>query len=426
MSISKCINKDFMETITIKKNIVTAIPVTNPVLINQKRVSDDITSPMVCGIHQSFIKICMWLNVLLLNFIYYRNPVKAFSALNKLRKIRNDFRGNHPPLKYAKASGKYYFTFNAPGFPSKAFNKYVLNNIKRNDAGNTEPVLDTLIFGITKKCGYQCEHCFEWNALNKPEILSRENLLSIVHSFQKLGVTQIQLSGGEPLNRFDDIIYILQHVKQATEVWLYTSGYHFTNERAAVLKREGLIGITVSLDHWIPEMHNKFRGRNNAFEWAEKAVSNARKNNLAVCLSLCATQEFITQNNLIQYAELAKRWSVSFIQLLEPKAVGHYAGKDIAINAEQIKLLEDFFTEYNYCKTYRSHPLIIYHGFYSRRVACGGGGKHYVYVDTDGDVHNRPFCQRKIFSALHNDIKENLRLMSAGGCSVFNKSILKK
>jgi MoaA/NifB/PqqE/SkfB family radical SAM enzyme len=408
-----------MQAITlIKKNRLT---IEQGRYVSNNAASAVRASPMIAGMHKSFIKFCIWMNVLLLNFLYYKNPVKAIKALNKLRKIRSDFRGNHSVLKYASTNGKYYFTFNAPGFPSKAFNKYVLNNIKKADANNNDITLDIILFGITKKCGYQCEHCFEWDALNKPEILSRENLLSIIHSFQQTGITQVQLSGGEPLNRFSDIIYILQNIKKGTEVWLYTSGYHFTEERAAILKSEGLTGITVSLDHWIPELHNNFRGKHNAFEWAEKAVANARANKLVVCLSLCATKEFITQNNLAQYAELAKHWGVSFIQLLEARAVGHYADKNVFVSNEQIQLLEDFFTTYNYDKAYSTYPLIIYHGFYSRRVSCGGGGKHYVYVDTDGDVHNCPFCRRKIFSALHDDIKENLRLMSKNSCSVFNK-----
>ena len=410
-----------MQTISLSKKISSAQPEVSVAYINKNIGANQLNSPMIYGMHKSFIKLCMWMNVLLLNFLYYKNPFKALRTLNKLRKTRSDYRGNYSVIKYAKTNGKYYFTFNAPGFPSKAFNNYVLNNIKKADTQKNEINLDTLIFGITKKCGYQCEHCFEWDALNKPETLSRENILSVISSFQKLGITQVQLSGGEPLNRFDDILYVLQNIKKGTEVWLYTSGYNFSGERAAILKREGLTGITVSLDHWVPELHNKFRGRHNAFEWAEKAAANARENNLVVCLSLCATKDFITQNNLTQYAMLAKEWGASFIQLLEPKAVGHYAGKDVFIPDEQIKLLEDFFTEYNYNKSYNNYPLIIYHGFYSRRVACGGGGKHYVYVDTDGDVHNCPFCQRKIFSALHDDIKESLRSMTSYGCNVFNK-----
>jgi len=410
-----------MQTISISEELVSAQNNIKKSIATNSGKLEHAASPMISGMHKSFIKLCMWMNVLLLNFIYYKNPVKAIKTLNKLRKLRSDFRGNRSVLKYAKSNRKYYFTFNAPGFPSKAFNKYVLNNIKRFDAGNNDVTLDTILFGITKKCGYKCEHCFEWDALNKLETLTREDILFVISSFQEAGITQVQLSGGEPLNRFDDIVYILKNIKKVTEVWLYTSGYHFTEECAALLKHEGLTGITVSLDHWIPELHNNFRGKKNAFEWAEKAVANARANDLIVCLSLCATKDFITQNNLKEYAGLAKQWGASFIQLLEPRAVGHYAGKDVCVSNEQVELLEAFFTEYNYNKTYTKYPSIVYHGFYSRRIACGGGGKHYVYIDTDGDVHNCPFCQHKIFSALHDDIKRNLRLMTNNGCSVFNK-----
>ena len=56
----------------------------------------------------------------------------------------------------------------------------------------------------------------------------------------------------------------------------------------------------------------------------------------------------------MQYAELAKQWGVSFIQILEPKAVGHYAGKDVFVDDGQIQMLEDFFTTYNYDKAYTS------------------------------------------------------------------------
>ena len=415
-----------MQSITVSENIITSLPAKNFVHADKNSHSQTDTAPMAYGVHKSVIKTCIWINIILVALSYFRNPVTAFRAVKNLKKLRNDFRDKHPILKYAKVNGRYYFTFNTPGWPSLSFNKYVLNNLKRFDVSKNAVILDTIVFGITKKCGYQCEHCFEWDALNKPETLSRENLLSVIQSFQKAGITQVQLSGGEPLNRFEDILYILQNIKKGTEVWLYTSGYHFTGERAATLKANGLTGITISLDHWMPELHNIFRGKKNAFDWAQKAAANAREKDLVVCLSLCATKDFITHKNLVHYAELAKHWAVSFIQVLEPKAVGHYQGKDVDLSKAQIALLEDFYTTYNYDKAYCTYPSIVYHGFYSRRVSCGGSGKHYVYVDTDGDVHNCPFCQRKIFSALHGDVEDNLRLMAAGGCNVFADTTKKK
>ena len=405
-----------MQTIAAIENLNTHLPVKES--FNAAK-SETLSSTMVYGIHKKIIKVGIWINIFFLSLYVLKNPVRAFRTMKKLKSMRDNLRDNHSILKYAKAGNKYYYTFNAPGWPSKAFSKYISNNLRKLDAPFSFITLDTILFAITKKCGYQCEHCFEWDVLNKPETLSRQNLLSIIHSFQDMGITQVQLSGGEPLNRFDDIIYILQNIKKGTEVWLYTSGYHFSEERAALLKQEGLTGITVSLDHWIPELHNTFRGKENAFEWAEKAVVNAGKQHLLVCLSLCATKEFINKKNLLQYAELAKQWGVSFIQVLEPRAVGHYAEKNIYLNETKISELEDFYTTYNYNRDYVDYPSIVYHGFYSRRIGCGGGGKHYVYIDTDGDVHDCPFCQRKLFSALHDPVEANIRLMMNNGCGVY-------
>ena len=379
-------------------------------------------TPMVSGIHKNLIMTGIWINIFLCALYIKKNPLKAFRTLKELKEIRNNSRENHSLLKYAKVGRRYYYSFYAPGWPSQAFSKYISNNIKKLDNPFSQTTLDTILFAITKKCGYQCEHCFEWNALNKPETLDTKDLLLVIDSFEKLGITQVQLSGGEPLNRFDDIISILEHTKKATEVWLFTSGYHLTKERAALLKQHGLTGVSISLDHWIPALHNSFRGKKNAFEWVEKAVANARKEKLVVCLSLCATNEFINKKNLFQYAELAKNWGVSFIQVLEPKSVGHYAGKDVCLDQNKISLLEEFYATYNYNEAFVDYPSVVYHGFYSRRIGCGAGGKHYVYIDTDGDVHNCPFCQRKLFSALQQPLEKNIELMMARGCGFYTNS----
>jgi MoaA/NifB/PqqE/SkfB family radical SAM enzyme len=398
----------------------------NPVLpvkkFNHAGKVNKFPTPMIYGMHKKIIKAGIWINIFLCCLYVVKNPLRIFNTMKKIKKLRDNSRESHSILKYAKVNGKYYYSLNAPGWPSEAFSKYISNNIRKLDSAFVHTTLDTIVFGITKKCGYQCEHCFEWDTLNKPETLDRKDILTIIHSFQDIGVTQVQLSGGEPLNRMGDIIYLLQNIKKGTEVWLYTSGYHLTEERAALLKQEGLTGIIVSLDHWIPELHNAFRGMKNAFEWAEKAVANARRKNLVVCLSLCATRQFISTNNLSQYAELAKRWGISFIQVLEPRAVGHYAEKDISLTDVQINALENFYTKYNYDKVYVDYPSILYHGFYSRRIGCGGGSKHFVYIDTDGDVHNCTFCRNKLFSALHDPIEKNISNMMNSGCSAFMNS----
>ncbi len=415
-----------MRSTAIVEDVVTGISYDQIFKVQKSDASA--SSPMVHGLHKKIIKICIWFNIFLCALFVFKNPFRIFSGMKYLKSLRDESREGHSILKYAKAGGKYYYSMNTPGWPSRAFSKYIINNLKKAKKDAAHITLDTLLFGITKKCGYQCAHCFEWDILNKPETLSRDDLVSIIHSFRQFGVTQVQLSGGEPLNRINDIEYILKLFKSGTEFWLYTSGYHLSEERAKTLKDAGLTGVIVSLDHWMPEEHNKFRGVKNAFEWAQKAVANARSQNMIVCLSLCATKEFISVYNLSKYIELAKQWGISFIQILEPRAVGHFSGIDVQLDKSKIAILENFYIKYNFNKAFTEYPAVLYHGFYSRRIGCGGAGKYFLYVDTDGDVQNCTFCRRKLFSALHDPLESNLKLMLTGGCSAYpvsSESILK-
>ncbi|MGI8582459.1 MAG: hypothetical protein ACR2KX_09690, partial [Chitinophagaceae bacterium] len=125
--------------------------------------------------------------------------------------------------------------------------------------------------------------------------------------------------------------------------------------------------------------------------------------------------------NLNRYAELAKDLNVSFIQILEPKAVGHYEGMDVTIDDDQIILLERFYNKMNFDKSFLGYPAVVYHGFYSRRLGCAGAATDYLYVDMDGDAHACPFCQNKKFNILTCDLKNELNKMKNNGCTVYQR-----
>lgn len=94
-----------MQTISFSEKISSAQPEVSVAYIHKNIAAKQFASPMVHGMHKSFIKLCMWMNVLLLNSFYYKNPVKAFKTLNNLRKIRSDYRGNlhkKPLMKQVK------------------------------------------------------------------------------------------------------------------------------------------------------------------------------------------------------------------------------------------------------------------------------------------------------------------------------------
>ncbi|MEP6673864.1 MAG: radical SAM protein [Ferruginibacter sp.] len=384
--------------------------------IDQRKIISGIT---VSGVHQKIIKVFIWINILRIALRLFKSPRIAFKKAKDLRRLRDQYRNDHSLKKYKKVNGLYFFNYNAPGWPSKTFDRYVKHLFSKVSPEPTSS-LHTLIFAITKKCGFKCEHCCEWENLNQPEQLSKEDLLLITRRFYDIGVSQVQLSGGEPLNRFDDIIYLLDNSPAEINFWLYTTGYQLTRQKAMQLKEHGMTGITISLDDHDPEKHDLFRGKARSFERALLAARYAVESGLAVTFSLCATKNFISNENLMRYAELAKNAGASFIQLLEPKAVGHYAGKDVTLETSHLKILEAFYEKMNYDKAYSSYPLVAYHGFYSRRIGCSGSGKDYLYVDTDGDVHNCPFCQRKLFPALDDALPKRIMQMKTQGCGLYN------
>ena len=105
----------------------------------------------------------------------------------------------------------------------------------------------------------------------------------------------MQLSGGEPLNRLNDIFYLLDNSPGGIDFWLYTTGFSLTTSKAVQLKQQGLTGITISLDHHLEEKHDAFRGVKNAWLRALQAAHYAHNAGLAVCFSICATKEFISK-----------------------------------------------------------------------------------------------------------------------------------
>jgi MoaA/NifB/PqqE/SkfB family radical SAM enzyme len=400
------INKEMINK-GLHKNDVVEVPVKK------------IISVRIKGWKVRVVRAMIWLNILFIVLNKFINPVIAIRKLNELKMLRNRYRSQKSLPKFFRSGYRYFVNYNTPGWPSLAFNRYI-NHLLNRFTLNNYPSLNTLVFAITKKCGFQCEHCCEWLNLNKPETLSKEDLLLIIRRYHKLGIAQLQLSGGEPLNRLNDIFYLLNNSPKGIDFWLYTTGFSLTPDKANKLKQHGLTGITISLDHHEESKHDAFRGVKNSWRRALAAAEYANNAGIIVCFSICATKEFTSKENLHSYIELARKNKVAFIQILEPKAVGHYSGQDVLLKKQHFEVLESFYETHNYNEDYLHYPTISYHGYNSRRFGCSGSGVDYVYVDTDGDVHNCPFCQRKLFSAFDEDLSEKILQMKNGGCKIHN------
>lgn len=375
---------------------------------------------IINGIGKEWVHFKIKVSLMLIIIKAYSAPKDWFLAFKYLVKLRKKFLGNYKLNKMVWANGKYYMGLYTPGWNGAIYKKFIISQL--NDFKKVKcPVnrFNSVFLAITKKCALQCKHCYEWENLNRKDVLSVEKIKQIVTKLQEKGVSQIQFSGGEPLLKVDTLIDVLANATKSTNFWIATSGFKLTRNNALRLKKAGLTGVIVSLDHFIPEKHNEFRGFKDAYYWVEEAIKNAHEFGLVVALSVCVTNEFTSTSNLISYMQLAKNLGVSFVQFLEPKPVGHFANKDVVLKKDKIKILEAFYTKLNYNKTYKSFPIITYHGFYQRKIGCYNAGRKGIYVDTNGDMNACPFCHTKNGNVLDDAFENHLEVMSSRGCSSY-------
>lgn len=374
----------------------------------------------VSGWRKSIAVLSFRLTIIGIAIKSYNNPWNWIYVPLTLIRLRRKNLGQHYLNKLAYVNKRYYWGLYTPGWNGIPFKSFIASEM--NHISPVKQEVNRFInayVSITKKCSLQCEHCYEWENLNKKEILSPEQLKNIVAKIQERGVSQIHFSGGEPLLKVDLLIDILNSAKKETDFWVLTSGFKLTSDNAKKLKAAGLNGVMISLDHFDPEKHNQFRGFKDAYYWVEIAVQNAVENQLVAALSICVTKDFTTLENLASYANLAKKLGVSFIQILEPKAVGHYSGKDVYLSNDQISLLENFYLDMNYNPRYKEFPLISYHGYYQRRQGCYAAGNRSFYVDADGDINACPFCQSKTGNILDDDFDNSISKLQNSGCHQF-------
>ena len=331
-----------------------------------------------------------------------------------LKKKQNDPRYGHP-ANCRRLDGKLYWHMNIPGFPSPAFDRVFRHWLAHNLGLLPYPGLYSCHVAITKDCTLKCEHCFEWETINKTETPTEQDIIKIVERLISLGAAQIIFSGGEPVSRFPFLLRLLREFhSRGVQLWISTSGSGLTPDRIKELKQCGLTGIIFSMDHHDMSSHDQFRGQQGCYQQVIASTKTATEVGLVTAFALCATNEYVSTANLEAYMQLAANLSLTFVQILEPKPIGSYAGQDVSLKPDRQRVLESFFDRPNVSLT---SPLLSYPDYHNRRYGCEGGKLH-LYVDTDGRAFPCPFC--KEVSASINELKpSNLsaKLVCPRACS---------
>ncbi|HET8740853.1 MAG TPA: GTP 3',8-cyclase MoaA [Acidimicrobiia bacterium] len=116
--------------------------------------------------------------------------------------------------------------------------------------------LRDLRISVTDRCNFRCTYCMPkevfgpgYEFLPRDQLLTFEEIASVVRHFVARGVTKVRLTGGEPLLRkgIEDLISVIADIDGVADLTLTTNA-SLLSRKAAGLAAAGLNRVTVSLD----------------------------------------------------------------------------------------------------------------------------------------------------------------------------------
>jgi cyclic pyranopterin phosphate synthase len=204
--------------------------------------------------------------------------------------------------------------------------------------------INYLRVAVTDRCNLRCVYCMPEEGvpwLQHSNILSYEELLSIIRAGADLGITKIRLTGGEPLVRLGiaNFVKMISEIPEINDISMTTNGILLA-KFAEDLKAAGLHRVNISLDTLKPERFRKIcRGANegsdinnvlSGIEAARKAGLNPVKINVVVM-----TGE--NDDEILDFARktIDEEWHVRFIELMP--FTGHNGHTPAGLSAAEIK-----------------------------------------------------------------------------------------
>lgn len=281
-------------------------------------------------------------------------------------------------FKITDVDGNLIMHSHLPPLNSRAYSRFVNEHLLAGSAGPSHAQI-----GITNACPQNCGYCYNKNRTGTP--MDHETIIRTVRELKELGVFWLGLTGGEPLlNR--NIARIVESAADGCAVKLFTTGCNLTKSLASDLKQAGLFSVSVSLDHWIEEKHDRVRNYKGAFRAALDAIEIFKETGgIHVGVSAVLSKEMLNRETVEEYLEFLAGLGIHEAWLSEAKpSVAAPAGDgDPVITAGERSMLIEIQDRYN-----RQDGMTVnYLGHFEDEThfGCSAGNKM-IYIDAFGGV----------------------------------------
>jgi GTP 3',8-cyclase len=180
---------------------------------------------------------------------------------------------------------------------------------------------------ITDRCNLRCVYCMPeegvpWMAHNN--ILTYEELITIIRAGAELGITRVRITGGEPLVRLGivDFVRMVAQTEGLEDISMTTNGI-LLPKFAKDLKQAGLHRVNISLDTLKPERFKKIC-RQGDINDVLSGIAAAREVGLNPVKINVVVMAGVNDDEILDFARktINDEWHVRFIELMP------YAGQD--------------------------------------------------------------------------------------------------
>lgn len=176
-----------------------------------------------------------------------------------------------------------------------------------------------VICEITYLCNLECPTCFRWTSKPDEHELTADEWKGVIAKLKRwLGVFNLTFTGGEPFLRTDILEIFRFAADNGIMTTVVSNGSFIDQTLARKIVASGLDGLTISLNSLVPEIHNKTRGTNAAFDEVMRALENMRdREGMRLTLSCTILKENITGlPDVVAYAKKNGLYGVNFQPLM--------------------------------------------------------------------------------------------------------------
>jgi GTP 3',8-cyclase len=216
---------------------------------------------------------------------------------------------------------------------------------------STPPLVDgygrthrSLRLSVTDRCNLRCRYCMPAEGmawLDRDELLGDEELVRVVRLLARLGITDLRVTGGEPLVRagLPGLIARISAVPGIREVSITTNGVLLA-DRIDDLVAAGLGRVNVSIDSLDPDRFEQITRRRDLHRALAGLEACERHESLRPIKVNAVALRGVSEPDVLPLAELARRrpYVVRFIEVMPLDAPRTWT-RDAVLSGEELRAM---------------------------------------------------------------------------------------